>query len=290
MYTEMELIRIYIGESQRAGRKPLYEAIVEEAHKRGLAGATVTRGIMGFGKNSQIRTSKILRLSEDLPLVIDIIDEPHRLAEFMPVLDTMVKQGLVISEKIKVLINRHASPAGETVAGTAVVDRDKPGEVTTEEIHIYTDGSAIGNPGPGGYGVVLMMDGKTMELSQGFSHTTNNRMEMLAVITALEKIPEPHRTRNVVVHSDSQYTINGITKGWAKSWKRRDWKKADGQPALNPDLWKRMLAITELYPKLTFKWVRGHAGDPLNERVDQLANTAARSNVGMLTDEGYTRK
>ncbi|GAB6144038.1 ribonuclease HI [Desulfocicer niacini] len=290
MHTEMELIRIYIGESQRAGRKPLYEAIVEEAHKRGLAGATVTRGIMGFGKNSQIRTSKILRLSEDLPLVIDIVDEPHRLAEFMPVLDTMVKQGLVISEKIKVLINRHASAAGGTVAGTPVVDSEKPVTVTTEEIHIYTDGSAIGNPGPGGYGVVLMMDGKTMECSQGFSHTTNNRMEMLAVITALEKIPETHRKRNVVVHSDSQYTINGITKGWAKSWKRRGWKKADGQPALNPDLWKQMLSITEQYPNLTFKWVRGHAGDPLNERVDQLANTAARSNAGMLTDEGYIRK
>ena len=287
MHTEMELIRIYIGESQREGRKPLYEAIVEEAHRRGLAGATVTRGIMGFGKNSQIRTSKILRLSEDLPLVIDIVDEPHRLAEFMPVLDNMVKQGLVISEKIKVLINRHGSPAGAASDGASTTASKKQAAVATDVIHIYTDGSAIGNPGPGGYGVLLMMDDKTLEFSQGYAHTTNNRMEMMAVITALEKIPEAHRKRNVVIHSDSQYTINGITKGWAKSWEKRGWKKADGQPALNPDLWKRMLFITAQYPGLTFKWVRGHAGDPLNERVDQLANKAARSNVEMLVDEGY---
>ncbi len=283
MQTEMELLRIYIGESQRSGRKPLYEAIVEEAHKRGLAGATVMRGIMGFGKNSEIRTSKILRLSEDLPLVIEIVDEPFRLAEFIPVLDKMVTQGLVISEKIKVLINRHDRDKTPTTG-------KKPGGAVDEEIHIYTDGSAIGNPGPGGYGVILMMDGETMEFSQGFNHTTNNRMEMLAVITALEKIPHSHRKRKVTVHSDSQYTINGITKGWAKNWEKRGWKKADGQPALNPDLWKKMLAVTEQYSGLTFQWVRGHAGNPLNERVDNLANTAARTSLGMLTDEGYTRK
>ncbi len=136
----------------------------------------------------------------------------------------------------------------------------------------------------------MIMDGETTEFSQGFQHTTNNRMEMLAVITALEKIPEAHRKRKVFVHSDSQYTINGITKGWAKSWKKRGWKKADGKPALNPDLWKRMLAITELYAGLTFKWVKGHAGHPLNERVDELANRIARSTVGQLVDGGYDRK
>ena len=284
MQTEMELLRIYIGESQKLGRKPLYEAIVAEAHKRGLAGATVTRGIMGFGKNSEIRTSKILRLSEDLPLVIEIVDEPFRLAEFVPVLDNMVPQGLVTLEKVRVLINRHdrrPDRKNSPVAGKKRVGTDD------EEIHIYTDGSAIGNPGPGGYGVILMMNGETMEFSQGFKHTTNNRMEMLAVITALEKIPRDHRKRKVIVHSDSQYTINGITKGWAKSWEKRGWKKADGQPALNPDLWKKMLAITDQYSQLTFQWVRGHAGDPLNERVDHLANSAARSSLGMLTDEGY---
>lgn len=103
----MKLLRIYIGESQRAGRKPLYEAIVEAAHKKALAGATVTRGIMGFGKNSAIRTSKILRLSEDLPLVIDIIDTADRIDDFLPVLDGMVSQGLVITQDLDVQINRH---------------------------------------------------------------------------------------------------------------------------------------------------------------------------------------
>ena len=277
----MEQLRIYIGESQRFGRKPLYEAIVEEAHKRALAGATVTRGIMGFGKNSEIRTSKILRLSEDLPIVIDIVDESDRLAQFVPVLNDMIKQGLVISEKVNVLINRH---------GQGDIPAKKSSEVPTDDIHIYTDGSAIGNPGPGGYGVLLIMDGETTEFSQGFKHTTNNRMEMLAVITALEKITESNRKRKVFVHSDSQYTINGITKGWAKSWKKRGWKKSDGKPVLNPDLWKRMLFITEQYLALTFKWVKGHAGHPLNERVDELANRTARNTVGLLVDEGYERK
>jgi len=288
MQTKMELLRIYIGESQRCGRKPLYEAIVEEAHKRGLAGATVTRGIMGFGKNSEIRTSKILRLSEDLPLVIDIVDEPDRLAQFIPMLNDMVKQGLVISESIDVLINRHGQE--EQGDPSPPITPEKSPGVSTNDIHIYTDGSAIGNPGPGGYGILLIIDGENTEFSQGFEYTTNNRMEMLAVITALEKIPETHRTKKVVVHSDSQYTINGITKGWAKSWKKRGWKKSDGKPALNSDLWKRMLGITEQYSRLTFKWVKGHAGHSLNERVDQLANSSARNTVGRLVDEGYDRK
>lgn len=282
----MELLRIYIGESQKYGRKPLYEAIVEEAHKFGLAGATVTRGIMGFGKHSEIRTSKILRLSQDLPLVIEIVDAPHRLAQFVPVLNDMITQGLVVSEKVNVLIDRHGRE--EPKKSSPVPGKKSPG-MSTDDIHIYTDGSAIGNPGPGGYGIILILDGETMEFAQGFQYTTNNRMEMLAVITALEKIPDIHRNRKVIVHSDSQYTINGITKGWAKSWKKRGWKKADGKPALNPDLWKRMLAVTEQYSGLTFKWIKGHAGHPLNERVDELANRSARSSVGLLVDEGYTR-
>ncbi|SMC69462.1 Ribonuclease HI [Desulfocicer vacuolatum DSM 3385] len=286
MQTEMELLRIYIGESQKYGRKPLYEAIVEEAHKFGLAGATVTRGIMGFGKHSEIRTSKILRLSQDLPLVIEIVDAPHRLAQFVPVLNDMITQGLVVSEKVNVLIDRHGRE--EPKKSSPVPGKKSPG-MSTDDIHIYTDGSAIGNPGPGGYGIILILDGETMEFAQGFQYTTNNRMEMLAVITALEKIPDIHRNRKVIVHSDSQYTINGITKGWAKSWKKRGWKKADGKPALNPDLWKRMLAVTEQYSGLTFKWIKGHAGHPLNERVDELANRSARSSVGLLVDEGYTR-
>ena len=162
-----------------------------------------------------------------------------------------------------------------------------PVPASSEGIKIYTDGSALNNPGPGGYGVILMIDGEYTEFSQGYRHTTNNRMEMMAVITALGEIQGDDRKRPIVVHSDSQYTINGITKGWAKNWRKKGWKKSDGKPALNPDLWKRMLEITEGLPKLTFKWVKGHAGDPLNERADELANGAAQGVDGMLVDEGY---
>lgn len=157
---------------------------------------------------------------------------------------------------------------------------------SSDPITIYTDGSSIGNPGPGGYGIVIIIDGKTTEISQGYRHTTNNRMEMMAVITALEKLEATDQP--VTVYSDSQYTINGIVKGWAKNWKKKGWKKSDGKPALNPDLWERMLEVTARFPKLSFQWVRGHAGDPLNELADSLANGAAQGTDGlMLDDEGY---
>ncbi len=154
-------------------------------------------------------------------------------------------------------------------------------------ITVYTDGSALRNPGPGGYGVVLIKDGETTEISQGYRHTTNNRMEMMAVITALESL-EDATDRPIKIFSDSQYTINGITKGWAKSWRKKGWKKSDRKPALNIDLWKRMLDIVEKFPKLTFEWVRGHAGDPLNELADELANGAARGG-NQLEDVGYNK-
>jgi ribonuclease HI len=157
------------------------------------------------------------------------------------------------------------------------------------KITVYTDGSALGNPGPGGYGVVIQtVNGKTHEFSQGYQHTTNNRMEMVAVITALETLKDNPKA-TITVHSDSQYVINGITKGWAKGWRKRGWKKSDGKPALNPDLWGLMLDLVDLFPKLTFKWVRGHAGNTLNERADVLATTAAASGGSRLVDKGYMR-
>ena len=150
---------------------------------------------------------------------------------------------------------------------------------------VYTDGSAIGNPGPGGYGVVIQKPGESgpMELSAGFSRTTNNRMEMTAVIIALEALKECDGP--IVLHSDSKYVLDAITKGWAKGWKKRGWKKSDGNPALNADLWKRLLAALEGLD-IRFQWVKGHAGNPLNERCDQLANTIARE-PGHPPDEGY---
>nr|WP_319492261.1 ribonuclease HI [uncultured Desulfobacter sp.] len=149
-------------------------------------------------------------------------------------------------------------------------------------VMVYTDGGAIGNPGPGGYGVVFE-SGETF--CGGFNLTTNNRMELLAVITALEALDG--ETRPICLHSDSRYVVNGITKNWAKSWKRRGWKKSDGSPAMNPDLWQRLLELLEGLD-VRFFWVKGHAGNPLNEKCDQLANSTARTS-GLPDDTGYLK-
>jgi len=149
-------------------------------------------------------------------------------------------------------------------------------------VMVYTDGGAIGNPGPGGYGVVFE-SGETF--CGGFNLTTNNRMELLAVITALEALDG--ETRPICLHSDSRYVVNGITKNWAKSWKRRGWKKSDGSAAMNPDLWQRLLELLEDLD-VRFFWVKGHAGNPLNEKCDQLANSTARTS-GLPDDTGYLK-
>jgi ribonuclease HI len=142
-------------------------------------------------------------------------------------------------------------------------------------IVVYTDGSAIGNPGPGGYGVVIREhpDSQALELSGSYGHTTNNRMEMTAVIKALQALQGTDSP--VVVHSDSRYVVDALTKGWAAGWEKRGWKRSNGQPALNPDLWKQLLPLVQSL-NVRFVWVRGHSGNPLNERCDELANTAAR--------------
>ncbi len=160
----------------------------------------------------------------------------------------------------------------------------------SDEITVYTDGSALNNPGPGGWGFVVQLKaGEIEEYSQGYEHTTNNRMEMMAVIEALETLVD-FKGETITIHSDSQYVINGITKGWAKNWRKKGWKKGDGKPALNPDLWGIMLDLVDKFEKLGFKWVKGHAGNVFNERADDLANGAA-SDEGedMLVDEGYVR-
>lgn len=155
----------------------------------------------------------------------------------------------------------------------------------SSDITIYTDGSALGNPGPGGYGVVMIADSEITELSEGYLHTTNNRMEMMAVIAALEA--QEDTERSIKVFSDSKYVLDSLTKGWAKSWQKKGWKKGDGKPAKNPDLWERMLNVVERFPKLSFLWVKGHAGDQYNEIADELANSAAQESCGQLEDVGY---
>ena len=151
-----------------------------------------------------------------------------------------------------------------------------------KHVNVYTDGACLGNPGPGGYGVILAYNGNEKELSAGYRLTTNNRMELLATIVALEALKEPC---DVDLYSDSQYVVNGIEKGWARSWRENGWRKRDKQPALNADLWGTLLDQLDRH-KVRFHWVKGHAGHPENERVDRLAFAAAQQ-PGLPADEVY---
>ena len=149
----------------------------------------------------------------------------------------------------------------------------------------YSDGGAIGNPGPGGYGVVLRYGEKVKELSAGFRLTTNNRMELLGAIVALEALKEPCIVR---LHTDSQYVVNGIEKGWAKKWRANGWMRNPKERALNADLWERLLTAAARH-KATFVWVKGHAGVADNERCDELVR-AASAGAGHGVDEVYERE
>jgi len=153
----------------------------------------------------------------------------------------------------------------------------------------YTDGSSRGNPGPGGYGAVLLYVDPSgvehrKELNQGYRVTTNNRMELLAAIVALEALRRPCA---VELHSDSQYVVNAFNQHWIEGWERRGWKNANKQPVKNPDLWKRLIAAAAPH-EVTWLWVKGHAGHELNERADELATLAADGLDGeLLEDEGF---
>ncbi|HHU86706.1 MAG: ribonuclease HI [Pelotomaculaceae bacterium] len=152
---------------------------------------------------------------------------------------------------------------------------DKP----LKEVTIYTDGACSGNPGPGGYGVVLLYQGHRKELSAGFKDTTNNRMEILAAIKGLESLKEKCR---VTLYTDSQYLVNAIEKNWAQKWRANGWMRNKKEPALNADLWARLLKLCEFH-EIKFVWVKGHAGNPENERCDQLA-VAAFKQPGLPPD------
>ncbi|HWP80121.1 MAG TPA: ribonuclease HI [Candidatus Acidoferrum sp.] len=140
-----------------------------------------------------------------------------------------------------------------------------------KQVEIYTDGACSGNPGPGGYGAILRYGGRERELSGGRRLTTNNRMELLAAITALSALKEPCK---VTLYSDSSYLVSGMEKGWAEGWQRRGWKKADGAPALNPDLWGKLLELCKAH-SVNYVWVRGHAENAFNNRCDALAVAGA---------------
>lgn len=134
-------------------------------------------------------------------------------------------------------------------------------------VTLYTDGACSGNPGPGGWAAILLYGDYQKELSGGEKSTTNNRMELTGVIRGLEALNQPCV---VELYSDSKYVIDALEKGWARSWKRRGWVKGDKQPALNPDLWERLLELCD-YHQVKFHWVKGHASNPYNNRCDELA-------------------
>ncbi len=134
-------------------------------------------------------------------------------------------------------------------------------------VEIFTDGACSGNPGPGGYGAILRVGEHKKEISGGEAQTTNNRMELMGVIAALSALKYPC---DVVLTTDSKYVVDSVTKGWAKGWKARGWVKSDKKPALNVDLWEKLLDLLEIH-RVKFVWVKGHAGHPENERCDELA-------------------
>ena len=142
-----------------------------------------------------------------------------------------------------------------------------------KHVSIYTDGACRGNPGKGGWGAVLVYGSVEKELSGGEAETTNNRMELTAAIEALSALREPCQ---VTLTSDSKYMVDAVTLGWAESWRAHGWKKADRSPALNPELWSRLLDLLAIHD-VTLVWVKGHDGHPYNERCDKLATDFADS-------------
>ncbi len=146
-------------------------------------------------------------------------------------------------------------------------------ETTRKRVQIYTDGACTGNPGPGGWAAIVEIGHKKKEIHGNERMTTNNRMELTAVIRALKELEEP---ADVIIHSDSRYVVDGIEQGWAKSWKKNNWIKSNKKPALNPELWEDLLRLCDKH-HVRFIWVKGHAGNPKNEQCDRLAVMEAKN-------------
>lgn len=154
--------------------------------------------------------------------------------------------------------------------------------MASPSVEIYTDGACLGNPGPGGYGVVLIFGEHRKELSLGYTQTTNNRMELMAAIAGLQALKKPCQ---VDLFSDSKYVVDAVEKGWAKRWRAKGWKRNAKEKAKNADLWARLLELCEEH-QVTFHWVKGHAGHVENERCDRLAVQAAKT-APTTVDEGF---
>ena len=191
-------------------------------------------------------------------------------------------EGKLVEQKGNVAKKKTAKPRNESAAAPDGFE---------DGIVIYTDGGSINNPGPGGYGIVLTygekcgkkLAGTQEEISGGFRLTTNNRMELMACIVALRKLK--NLDVPAVLFSDSSYVVNGIRKGWAKKWQKNGWVKADKKAVMNQDLWSELLKLSEKH-QVTFHWVKGHAGNPMNERCDRLAVQSAKGSR-LKVDTGY---
>ena len=171
------------------------------------------------------------------------------------------------AKSTKPIINKKAKSSSTSLCDTIIV---------------YTDGACTGNPGKGGYGAVIIDGDRRNELSEGYKLTTNNRMEMMGAIAALESLPSNSKVK---LHSDSKYIVDAVVKGWAKKWQRNGWKRNSKEMAKNPDLWQELLDLCKIHD-VEFVWVKGHAGIPENERCDRLAVAAAHGS-NLQDDEGY---
>jgi ribonuclease HI len=181
-------------------------------------------------------------------------------------------------------VNAHrVLPVKTIYAGKQDEPVDYADELANGKTVIFTDGASTGNPGPGGYGAVLLHGNSRKEISGGFRCTTNNRMELTAVIAALQAL---QRGSSVIVYSDSRYVVDAVQKGWAKRWRSRGWMRTTDDRAENSDLWAVLLDLLD-YHTIEFRWVRGHASSPENERCDRLAVQAAHA-ANLPADPGYT--
>lgn len=172
-----------------------------------------------------------------------------------------------------------AAASGKTTSLTSPVSNLSP-----EKIVVYTDGGCRGNPGPGGYGVIIIAGETRIELAEGFRLTTNNRMEIMACLAALKALKTP---ADVILHSDSRYVVNGINKGWARKWRANNWMRTKSEAAENSDLWAQLLDLCDSH-RLQFVWVHGHTGQTENERCDELAAAAAKG-PDLKEDRAYVQ-
>ena len=204
------------------------------------------------------------------------------LKESAPTLELMKRYYQVVEENTKLetplIPPKLAAEAGSLPAQSEI----SPGWLAGQNLEIWTDGACSGNPGPGGYGIIFKCNGQTKARSGGFGLTTNNRMEIMAAIVALETLKEKTQT---VIYSDSQYLVDAMMKGWAKKWKANHWMRNNKDKAINPDLWDRLLRLCDLHT-VEFRWVRGHDSQTENEWCDQLAEAAAHQ-PDLPVDNGY---